>query len=329
MTPIERIEVPQIGRAIEAAWAELAARLGLSLFALNTTTIEVDETGEPRGRCGCADGFSCTAIGKHPRYRGYLDSGTVGEREARLLVTAGWGGGLGVLTGSASGVVVVDVDPRNGGNASLDALMARRGPLPATLTVLSGSAGGRHYYFRLPPGRVAVNSNTGGRLGAGVDIKGERQMVVWPPSLHRSGRRYALDSLAPVEIAAVPDDLVPIVTAEPPPPPKPEMAMRALASGEPVAVALQALDSAVERVRRNKSERNNALNSTAWGLGQLVGCRLLDADEVARGLVEAAVRPDFPYEEARKTTFSGLFNGAFLVAPSQGEIVARLREATR
>jgi hypothetical protein len=314
---------------VETAWADLAGKLGLSIFPLNHTTFEADETGEVMARCGCARGFLCSAVGKHPKYKGYLTSGTKGDREARMLVLADWRNGFGVLTGTASGVVVIDCDPRNFDETSREDVLARLTGLPPTLTVTSGAEGGRHYYFRLPPGRVAVNSNTGVLLGPGVDIKGESQMVVWPPSFHSSGRCYGLDPTCPVDIASLPDDLVPILTAEPSPPPKPEVALRALASGEPVLVARDAFDRALERVGRNQEERNNALNMTAWALGQLVGCRLLDADEVARRLVEAAMRPDFPFEEARKTTFSGLFNGALLISQGQAEIVARLREESR
>jgi hypothetical protein len=56
---------------------------------------------------------------------------------------------IGVATGTASDVIVVDVDPRNGGNKSLAELKARLGPLPTTLTCESGD--GMHFYFRAPP----------------------------------------------------------------------------------------------------------------------------------------------------------------------------------
>ena len=48
---------------------------------------------------------------------------------------------VGVITGSLSDVVVVDVDPRNGGDATLQAIEDRRGPLPATTVARTGGGG--------------------------------------------------------------------------------------------------------------------------------------------------------------------------------------------
>jgi len=90
---------------------------------------------------------------------------------------------LGIVTGSVSRLGVLDIDPRNGGDRSLDGLEARWGPLPATLEDRTGG-GGRHLWFaiadRLP---MAI-------LAPGVELKGEGGLVVAPPSLHASGARY-------------------------------------------------------------------------------------------------------------------------------------------
>lgn len=73
--------------------------------------------------------------------------------------------------------VVLDVDPRNGGElAELEALA---GPLSETLTVWSGRGdGGRHWYFLRPAGRL-----TSTRLPAGIDLKAAGYCIM-PPSLH-------------------------------------------------------------------------------------------------------------------------------------------------
>jgi hypothetical protein len=85
------------------------------------------------------------------------------------------------------GVVVVDVDPRAGGAERMTELVRRYGRLPATLAVISGRGdGGRHYYFRRPPG---VLSSV--RLGAGIDLKTHAGHCVLPPSIHpETGRPY-------------------------------------------------------------------------------------------------------------------------------------------
>lgn len=60
---------------------------------------------------------------------------------------------IGVLTGPASGVLVIDVDPKSGGLETLASWVEEHGPLPKTLTVLTGRFGdvrGKHLYFRYP-----------------------------------------------------------------------------------------------------------------------------------------------------------------------------------
>lgn len=91
---------------------------------------------------------------------------------------------VGIVTGWVSALVVLDIDPRNGGDATLSALEAAHGPLPTTVTGLTGG-GGRHLYFAHPTHLVPSRP-----LGGGVDLKAEGGVVVAPPSEHASGRRY-------------------------------------------------------------------------------------------------------------------------------------------
>ncbi|MCC6610516.1 MAG: bifunctional DNA primase/polymerase [Burkholderiales bacterium] len=92
---------------------------------------------------------------------------------------------LGIVTGAVSGLVVIDVDPRHGGEASLAALAAEYGPLERTIEATTGG-GGRHYYFAHPGGTVP------NRVGfaPGMDLRGDGGLVVAPPSVHPNGRRY-------------------------------------------------------------------------------------------------------------------------------------------
>jgi hypothetical protein len=71
------------------------------------------------------------------------------------------------------GEVVLDVDPRNGGDGTLAVFPA----LPRTRTVRTKNDG-RHYYFTVEPG-LAMR----GSLGPGVDVKrAGKGYVVVPPS---------------------------------------------------------------------------------------------------------------------------------------------------
>jgi hypothetical protein len=93
---------------------------------------------------------------------------------------------VGIVTGRVSGLVVIDLDARHGGDASLRRLESEHGALPSTVEALTGGAG-RHLYFAHPGGRV------GNRVGlySGLDLRGDGGCVVAPPSEHPSGRLYA------------------------------------------------------------------------------------------------------------------------------------------
>ena len=100
------------------------------------------------------------------------------------------GANIGIPTGTPSGFWVLDIDPRHGGPATLAALQAKYGPLPATLEAQTGG-GGRHLYFALPNGQT-IPRNSAGKLGPGLDIRGEGGYVAVPPSIHEeTKKRYA------------------------------------------------------------------------------------------------------------------------------------------
>jgi hypothetical protein len=102
---------------------------------------------------------------------------------------------VGVVTGTVSGLVVLDVDPRHGGDESLAALEGIHGLLPHTVESLTGG-GGRHLYFR-HPGTVVPSRS----IAPGLDIKGDGGLIVSPPSQHVSGRVYRWEpGCAPGEV---------------------------------------------------------------------------------------------------------------------------------
>jgi hypothetical protein len=112
------------------------------------------------------------------------------ERLATLDELDGWfarwpDANVGVVTGAVSGLVVMDVDPRHGGNAGLAELEREHGALPDTVEALSGGLG-RHLYFAHP--RHRVHNRVG--LVPGVDLRGDGGLIIAPPSLHPSGRHY-------------------------------------------------------------------------------------------------------------------------------------------
>jgi len=123
-----------------------------------------------------------TPITKH----GFKDASTDGDRLRawwRRWPTAN----IGLATGRASGIWVLDVDGDRG-LTTLAALEASHEPLPASQRVRTGS-GGLHVYFRYPkPGTEIYNS--AGQVGLGIDVRGKGGYVVAPPSIHPNGSRY-------------------------------------------------------------------------------------------------------------------------------------------
>lgn len=93
------------------------------------------------------------------------------------------GAGIGVLTGPRSGLAVLDVDPRNGGNDSLEAVFPEG--LPETPRSRTGG-GGQHIFFRYPlPGPIKS-----GEIMPGLEIKADGGKVTVPPSVHPNGKEY-------------------------------------------------------------------------------------------------------------------------------------------
>ena len=130
------------------------------------------------GGCDCRKA-DCTDIGKHPRTMHGLKDATT-EPEAISKWWRMWpDANVGVSTGAASGLVVMDVDGRSGGRETLASLA-----LPETLTVETGD--GLHKYFQHPGGTLPSSSG----ILPGIDRKGDGGYVVAPPSLHANGRRY-------------------------------------------------------------------------------------------------------------------------------------------
>ncbi len=99
---------------------------------------------------------------------------------------------IGLPTGAQTGLWVLDIDAHKDGDSTLDALEAKHGKLPDTVEVLTAH-GGRHMYFTWPLNGKVYNS--AGRIGVGVDIRGDGGYVVVPPSrLRDNSRRYEFEA---------------------------------------------------------------------------------------------------------------------------------------
>jgi len=132
---------------------------------------------------------------KHPPIPRWQEAATTLEETIVTWWTGPYGNhGIGIATGPASGIFVLDIDDKEGnrGYDTLADLEAEHGPLPETLTVITGS-GGNHLYFAYPTNQTIRNDH-GRRLGSGLDIRGEGGQVVAPGSTHPNGTTYEFDA---------------------------------------------------------------------------------------------------------------------------------------
>jgi hypothetical protein len=137
------------------------------------------------GICTCRFGRECQHPGKHPWTRHGVRAASSDRRQIERWWKKHPGANVAIATGEASGIVAIDVDPRNNGDESFDILSDRLGRLPETVQAATGG-GGRHLLFQHPGRRVKNRQG----ITAGVDVKGEGGYIVVAPSVHESGNRY-------------------------------------------------------------------------------------------------------------------------------------------
>ena len=230
------------------------------------------------GACSCGRP-NCERVGKHPRTRHGLRDATCDE-----AVISGWWtrwphANIGVVTGSASGVDVLDIDPRHQGDASLVSLQSQHGRLPRTMIQHTGG-GGVHYLFRHLEG---VRNAAG--IAPGLDVRGEGGYAIVPPSSHISGKAYAWqERMAPGEqvLAEWPDWLLGLMGCSP---------------GRPT-VATEAELTVIP-----EGQRNSALTSLAGGMRR----RGMGEQEMAAALLvtnRERCLPPLPDEQVQRIAAS-------------------------
>jgi len=168
----------------------------------------VDETGN----CSCKNP-KCSSKGKHPSIRDWPNQATIDSTKIKSWWTEQSSFNIGIVAGSKSNLVVLDIDARHNGYESLKTLEKEIGSLPNTVTAKTGG-GGLHILFRHPglPIRNAV------ALRNGIDVRADNGFIVAPPSNHLSGNKYEwLQGKGPgeVEIVALPKELLKILVTPP------------------------------------------------------------------------------------------------------------------
>lgn len=232
---------------------------------------------------------------KAPRTtNGFYDATTKPE----VIKAWDWDGMIGAAI--APGTVVIDVDPRNGGDKTLALLRGEGKELPPTRAVRTKS-GGSHFYLA-----VAEDVALRGKLGPGVDVKrAGKGYVVVPPS---PGYKL-LANPAPAEAPAWLLEELAIPEAEHGTGEAGDPKHFPWESGTPYGMA--ALEREMGRlITAQEGSRNDSLNRAAFALAQLAAGGEISRKAALQALTEAAPRIGLGLDEARGTIESGWTAGS-------------------
>lgn len=280
-TPDAHNASTKITREMTMAEAAIAyAKAGALVFPLHTPVS--DAAPCPCRRPGCVHRCSCMQdcdknVGKHPRNGAGGHNGATSHVEE---IKRWWGmwpsANIGIRP--HPGIVVLDVDPRNGGGEQILAMQNRYGQLPSTMTARTGS-GGLHIWL-LCAGEAFRKD-----LAPGVDLKSHSGYLVAPPSVHVSGGIYTW--INDGEIAPAPGYLVPLML-------RPAVS---ISHGGNTTLTEAAMSGLVKKVATAPvGKRSDILNWACFRAAQRGG----DLNP----LVDAAVEAGLTRREAEKTAQS-------------------------
>lgn len=222
------------------------------------------------------------------------------------------GQSMGVVLGQVShNVIVIDLD----GWDCVRLFQARFPSLLNTYTVLTGSLGGLHLYYR--PESLPENLNVRIAGAGGIEIRGNGQYVIAPPSPHMSGNFYKTQNRVGImrledmsEIAAWCQGLRDSQQAEQ------QQAIVAASKGKQMELPMEVerrkraflqtvLSQEIARVETaGNGNRNVSLFKAGLRLANLAAGKELDWSDCEMRLLAAAISVGTPEVEARRTIAS-------------------------
>jgi Bifunctional DNA primase/polymerase, N-terminal len=229
--------------------------------------------------------FPC-AVSKRPTCpHGFKDAATEAA-DIRRLWREYPGPLIGVPTGSATGIFVLDVDTAK--HVTAAEWLERHAPyLPETRSHRTQS-GGLHLLFKHRAGL----RNTQARLALGVDTRADGGYVLWWPAAIEHGHHRA-------PLAVLPDWLVEALT-----PPKPETRPAVQRPKTPDAAKAK-IEGIVGAVAAASEGQRNSL--TYWGacrLAELVKLAVIAQGDAIAIAIEAARQAGLSPKEAQRTVAS-------------------------
>jgi O-acetyl-ADP-ribose deacetylase (regulator of RNase III) len=259
------------------------ARRGIPVVPLHYPVERVSRPGAVGCSCRAPD---CDKPGKHP-LAGLVPHGVKDATTDPAIIAAWWQrypyANIGLATGYAFDVLNVDAPA---GAAVMRAFAEAQGIALGEGPLARSDAGGWHYYL------ASTGLGCPDPRGLGhVDWRGLGGLIVAPPSLHPSGRRYrwvrGLDVSLPEVPAALRARLERIPAERPAPGPGPGRATAG--RGHPYArTALEGECARVASTKADSRQRNVTLHRAGLRLFSYAAGGLLDPAEVEARLLEAA-----------------------------------------
>jgi len=141
--------------------------------------------------------FPCAAGGKRPAVAGGFHAASAEADLVRRWWTAIPNANIGMPTGAASGLIVVDVDVHGAvdGYAALERAR-REGLVDGWVAAVETPSGGLHLYF---PAREDAHQRSWQSARAAIDFRGDGGYIILPPSVRTidvEARRYTTLQLA-------------------------------------------------------------------------------------------------------------------------------------
>lgn len=229
---------------------------------------------------------------------------TTNERVIRELWKRNPGALVGIPTGERTNVWVLDLDVKTNANGHewLEAMEDAHGDLPHSARVQTAN-GGTHIFFRHVEG---VRNR--GKLGAGVDVRGEGGFVISGGSIMQDGRAYHwLDDTGPDDVVDAPDWLLRLVL---PPVHENHAGDWQYQSGSNDRYVKRAVEAELSELACTPpGNRGYQLNASAFALGTIVGAGALPRSEAEHGLYAAAVTCGVAQADGERETWAKIRRG--------------------
>jgi hypothetical protein len=270
--------------------------------------------------------FACGADKRPVTAHGFKDA-TTDPAQVRDMFRRPGAAMIGVPTGAASDLAVIDLDVKEGA-AGLEWLAANEARIPPTRRHRTRS-GGMHLLFRYPAGRTIRNSAS--KIAPGVDVRGEGGYIIAPPS---AGYAIADDTMP----AEMPRWLVDLLD-----PPTPAPAPRPVVAGEwrdtsapGSRYGLAALQDEADAICGAPfGQQETTLNAAGLKIGALIAGGEIEAAYAREILVRAGLampsQPGMPAwapEEVRRKIERAIADGQRnpRQAPARSHLVRRVTE---